>query len=282
MSESNPTSKLRIKGVIYSIKDAIARALIGDLSELTTTAKDNLVEAINEAAQTGGGGTSDYNSLINKPQINDVTLSGNKSLHDLGIAAESDIPSVPQPYNSNPAALGTPSPGSSNEFSRGDHSHAKPTYSKSDIGLGNVDNVQQYSATNPPPYPVTSVNGSTGAVTLDADDVGAMSKVLVWTNASPSSNFAAQTVPVDLSGYDYILIETNTGVRILAIGSDYREYCFQPYGGANMGYRSVYATTTGVTFDDFYKLGTYGTFSSRTQDNSQAKPIKIYGMKGAQ
>ena len=37
---------------------------------------------------------------------------------------------------------------------------------KSDIGLGNVDNVKQYSATNPPPYPVTSVNGRTGAVTV--------------------------------------------------------------------------------------------------------------------
>lgn len=37
---------------------------------------------------------------------------------------------------------------------------------KSDIGLSNVDNVKQYSATNPPPYPVTSVNGHTGAVTV--------------------------------------------------------------------------------------------------------------------
>ena len=37
---------------------------------------------------------------------------------------------------------------------------------KSDIGLGNVDNVKQYSDTNPPPYPVTSVNGHTGAVTV--------------------------------------------------------------------------------------------------------------------
>ena len=37
---------------------------------------------------------------------------------------------------------------------------------KSDIGLGNVDNVKQYSASNPPPYPVTSVNGHTGAVTV--------------------------------------------------------------------------------------------------------------------
>lgn len=40
---------------------------------------------------------------------------------------------------------------------------------KSDIGLGNVDNVKQYSATNPPPYPVTSVNGQTGDVTVEAD-----------------------------------------------------------------------------------------------------------------
>lgn len=40
------------------------------------------------------------------------------------------------------------------------------TPTKATVGLGNVDNVQQYSSTNPPPYPVTSVNGSTGAVTV--------------------------------------------------------------------------------------------------------------------
>lgn len=88
------------------------------------------------------------------------------------------LPSVPSAYTSNPAALGTASPGSSTLWARGDHVHAKPTYSKSDVGLGNVDNVQQYSSTNPPPYPVTSVNGSTGAVTLSipasASDVGAV------------------------------------------------------------------------------------------------------------
>lgn len=33
----------------------------------------------------GGGGTSDYSSLTNKPQINSVTLSGNKSWSDLGL-----------------------------------------------------------------------------------------------------------------------------------------------------------------------------------------------------
>lgn len=40
------------------------------------------------------------------------------------------------------------------------------TVTKADVGLGNVDNVRQYSASNPPPYPVTSVNGETGAVSL--------------------------------------------------------------------------------------------------------------------
>ena len=44
---------------------------------------------------------------------------------------------------------------------------SKPTYTKSEVGLGNVDNVKQYSANNPPPYPVTSVNGQTGAVTVN-------------------------------------------------------------------------------------------------------------------
>lgn len=40
------------------------------------------------------------------------------------------------------------------------------------VGLGNVDNVKQYSASNPPPYPVTSVNGKTGNVTIDIPVAG--------------------------------------------------------------------------------------------------------------
>ena len=42
---------------------------------------------------------------------------------------------------------------------------------KTDIGLGNVANVAQYSASNPPPYPVTSVNGQTGAVVVSGGAV---------------------------------------------------------------------------------------------------------------
>ena len=50
------------------------------------------------------------------------------------------------------------------------------TLGKSDVGLGNVDNVKQYSASNPPPYPVTSVNGKTGAVTVSVPTVPSTTK----------------------------------------------------------------------------------------------------------
>ena len=51
---------------------------------------------------------------------------------------------------------------------------------KSDIGLGNVDNVKQYSVSNPPPYPVTSVNGKTGDVTIDVSGGGTQVKIVRW------------------------------------------------------------------------------------------------------
>lgn len=34
----------------------------------------------------GGGGSTNYNELDNRPQINSTTLTGNKSASDLGLA----------------------------------------------------------------------------------------------------------------------------------------------------------------------------------------------------
>ena len=68
---------------------------------------------------------------------------------------------------------------------------------KSDIGLGNVDNVKQYSASNPPPYPVTSVNGHTGAITVHevpsvtTSDNGKFMRVVngAWTATTAPNKF---------------------------------------------------------------------------------------------
>ena len=64
---------------------------IGDLDDLDTTNKSSVVAAINEAAQ---GGASDYTDLSNKPSINSVTLSGNKTAADLGMIAAPSSPAT--------------------------------------------------------------------------------------------------------------------------------------------------------------------------------------------
>ena len=49
----------------------------------TLSTSDTLSGTISNG--TGSGGTTDYNDLSNKPQINNVTLSGNKTTADLGL-----------------------------------------------------------------------------------------------------------------------------------------------------------------------------------------------------
>ena len=67
---------------------------------------------------------------------------------------------------------------------------AKPTYTKQEIGLGNVANILQYSADNPPPYPVTKVNGETGEVTITPDNIGAVPNTRTVNGQALSADIA--------------------------------------------------------------------------------------------
>lgn len=64
--------------------------------------------------------------------------------------------SKPQPSNTTPKAPGTASAGTSAAYARGDHVHTKQTVTKSDVGLGNVDNVSINTRLNR----TTNVNAS--------------------------------------------------------------------------------------------------------------------------
>ncbi len=86
----NPEMKtLTVGENTFDIRDG----RIGDLADLDTTDKSSVVAAINEAAQ-GSGGTTDYTDLTNKPSINSVTLSGNKTASDLGMIAAPSSPAT--------------------------------------------------------------------------------------------------------------------------------------------------------------------------------------------
>ena len=128
---------------------------------------------------------------------------------------------------------------------------------------------------------VSSVNGMTGTVVLDADDVGAMSKLeLLWTNASPSSTFAAQTVSLDLSGYDAVLLtagynaDYNTVLAPVFLTFGEKGQFMLIGTNGKVGSRDVTATATGIQFA--------GGYYNASTDNRFAVPLKIYGIKGVQ
>ena len=65
-------------------------ATINGVNTLTLTAGDNITlsqsgSTLEISATSGSGGTSDYTDLTNKPKINNVELSGNKTTSDLGL-----------------------------------------------------------------------------------------------------------------------------------------------------------------------------------------------------
>ena len=64
------------------------------------------------------------------------------------------------------------------QTSLGKADSALQSVSKSDVGLSNVANERQYSLDNPPPYPVTSVNGKTGAVNVPSVNVPSTTSLL--------------------------------------------------------------------------------------------------------
>ena len=113
-------------------------AMIGNLSDLTAEDKSNLVAAINEAAESGGGGTGDHRDLTHRDAADQHPMSAITGLL-VALASKYQRP-----------ALGIP---------------------KSDledsvrISLGRADTALQTA-------PVASVNGKTGAVNLVPADLG--------------------------------------------------------------------------------------------------------------
>ena len=86
MAENLPEPKSRVEMFL-------ARAAGEEAPELEPKTRiEMFLQAIAEGGGGGGGGgTTNYNQLSNKPQINSVTLSGNKTTSQLGLAGEDII-----------------------------------------------------------------------------------------------------------------------------------------------------------------------------------------------
>lgn len=156
-----------------------------------------------------------------------------------GMTGAVTIPSAPL-SDDNPQPLGTATPGTSTNVSRADHVHAMPS----------------------------------------ASDVGAMSKwTLLWTNASPSSSFAAQTVQLNLSGYDMVGVfgynDVNDGGVMAFAPVGESSALFFMYNYRQRRYFAV--SSAGVQFGSGYSGALNNSLSV---SNTAAIPYYIYGIKG--
>lgn len=103
---------------------------------------------------------------------------------------------------------------------------------------------------------------------------------LLWTNSSYTSAFAAQTVSLDLSAYDAVLIvflanttDLDRQSSMIVLKNGYQHIlCTMYAGGTALRTRYVTATDSGVTFA--------GGYNNTSAGNGNNVPYKIYGIKG--
>lgn len=124
---------------------------------------------------------------------------------------------------------------------------------------------------------------------------------LLWTNASPSTAFTAQTVSLNLSKYEQIIIQgagTTTYAQRYADGTTTAlpsavcivfyanmnvSQVWTPFGcsaggnGATTWGRQVTTSSTGITFGAGQRF--QGASSTPSTDNTYAIPMRIWGVK---
>lgn len=113
---------------------------------------------------------------------------------------------------------------------------ALQSVSKSDVGLGNVANERQYSSANPPPYPVTSVNGKTGAVTVNVPTVPSTTALIKGNGsgglvaATPETDYASPVFmrKVTLTTAGWNSSTKQQSVTVSGVLADTTKQCIYP------------------------------------------------------
>lgn len=119
--------------------------------------------------------------------------------------------------------------------------------------------------------------------TLDAV-LGEEKLKLLWTNPAPLENFGKQTVALDLSKYDLVLISFMNGTSanfvnngIFFIGDTIQ--VVNGFTNSQKRHRNLLVSSTGVRFEESYKYVSYGQDAPNTIDYSAMRPLYIYGIK---
>lgn len=116
---------------------------------------------------------------------------------------------------------------------------------------------------------------------ITPENIGALSMELLWENASPTSKFTPQTVYLDLSKYDYLVIVVRGHGGAVNESSNYVRRAdgnlviLHYTSNANM-HRLVHCYSDRLEFED----GNTWSNTVTQVDNSRCVPYLIYGIKG--
>lgn len=262
------TSYIIQNGRRLNLKDSTARKSIGSCSELQTETKHCLVSAINELNEKvlngggGGGGAAGVESFNGRTGAV-VPAAGDYTAEQVGAAA-SDLSNVSNDVmKAKVEASGFISGGGGDVY----------------IGPDEPEDADVW-------FDTSEAGDSEGFYTKgETDDLlaGKVSMTLLWENASPSSAFAAQTISLDLSGYEFIyVIAANwfvSGFVRTQVGASGTINRYAPISWSKTtGSRNLDIVETGIYFTGGYSGGAIGgTFSAA---NGECVPTQIYGIKG--
>lgn len=110
---------------------------------------------------------------------------------------------------------------------------------------------------------------------LNEDEHFSQTKLL-WTNASPTSAFAAQTLAISLADYEIVMIESKQGSTFCNVGEITIMFSRDSYYPCT---RDVTTTTTGISFGSGLQR-TECPGSGTATVNGLCIPRRIYGIKG--
>ena len=150
---------------------------LGTLAFKSSVAKSDLASAV----QTSLGKADTALQAETDPTVPAWAKAETKPAYTASeVGALPSTTSIPQPTSVNPKAPGTAAPGTSTYYARADHVHPKQSVSKSDVGLGNVDNVSIN----------TRLNRTTNVNAADSNHMTYMARgeALFSTETTPSVN----------------------------------------------------------------------------------------------
>lgn len=167
------------------------------------------------------------------------------------------------------------------------------TYNVKDTNARDRIEVLENTSTNVTVTPITTtgtniadivVDGTTYQLFAPSSGGGGSSLELLWTNPSPTSSFAPQTISIDLSRYKGIVVDffiagddpTYVSTICMLNETTKADTAFHTSNALQIRYRNVTPSSTGVEFSTGYAVTQFN--GATTELNYTMIPYHIYGI----